>query len=376
MAKDVYNSIGLMSGTSADGVSIAFCNIDFSKRKIDVIAFKNYSYSKVLQKRIMEIRGSSIEELSLLNYELGKLWAKNLIKFLNEFKINPDKIDVIGSHGQTVYHNSKLKNTFQIGEASFIAEAIKKTVVCDFRHQDIAAGGQGAPLVPFMDEFLFGNDKPVALQNIGGIGNISVVGKGVKTYGFDTGPGNSLMDWAVYLLSNGKLTYDRDGNWAKKGKIDKEKVFQLIKAKNNFFLKKPPKSLDREEFGKEFLIRNFKLSYEKRFDILATLNYFTAYTIAFSIKKYVKEKITRLIVSGGGALNTVLLKNLSDLLQDIKVISIKDYGIHPLAKEPAAFALLASATIAGISNNCPSVTGSSGKRVLGKIISPFGFNNL
>jgi len=369
MKKSFFYALGLMSGTSADGVSIAYCKIDFKKRNIKLIAFKNYLYNREITQKIINARDLKTQEISYLNYELGKIWTKKILMFIKEFGIK--KIDVIGSHGQTVYHNSSQKNTFQIGEVSFIAEALRKPVICDFRHQDIAAGGEGAPLVPFLDEFMFGNFNPIALQNIGGIGNISVVGKGIKTYGFDTGPGNSLMDWAILLLTNGKQSYDKDGQWAKRGIIDKNKVIKFMK--NDFFYKKPPKSLDREEFGKKFVEENFKLCWDQRFNILATLNYFTAYSIAFSVKNYIKEKIEKIIISGGGAFNPVLISNIKSLLGNIEVLSIENYGINPLAKEAMAFALLAASNIIAIPSNCPNVTGARGFRILGKKIYPFNY---
>ncbi|PIS47447.1 MAG: anhydro-N-acetylmuramic acid kinase [Elusimicrobia bacterium CG08_land_8_20_14_0_20_51_18] len=367
--KNEMNAIGLMSGTSADGLGAAYCSVNFEKRKVKQLAFRNYPYGKALREKIMRARSLSVERLSLLNYELGRLWATLLLDFVKKSGIKPGEIDVIGSHGQTVYHNSRLKNTFQIGEASFLSEILKRPVVCDFRHQDLAAGGEGAPLVPYFDEFIFGDSAPAALQNVGGVGNVSIVGEGVKTGGFDTGPGNSLMDWAVHLLTGGRASYDRDGNWASRGKIDFKKAGKFLKAP--FFSRKPPKSLDREEFGESFLLKNFDLKKESRFDVLATLNYFTALSIARSLEKHVKERPERLIVSGGGALNKTLLANLTALLPGLKVESIAAYGYDPLAKEAMAFALLAAASLSGLPNNCPGVTGASGFRVMGKIISPF-----
>ena len=365
--KRKINAIGLMSGTSADGLSISYSEIDFGKKKIKLKAYGNYEYKNSLKKKIIEARNLKLPEIANLNFELGRIWRDMLSKFIAYNKIKD--IDVIGVHGQTVYHSSKSKTTLQIGEASFIAEMAKKPVVCDFRPQDIAAAGEGAPLVPFLDEFLYGSGLPVILLNVGGIANISVVGRGIKTYGFDTGPGNTLMDWAVNYFTSGRMMYDRNGEWAAKGKIDYEKVKNLMN--NSFFKIKPPKSLDREEFGIEFLKKNFRLNYKNRFDILATLNYFTAYSISYSILRFTKEKIYRLIVSGGGALNPVLMSNLKNILSDIEVYSIEKDSIHPLAKEPVAFSLLAAARIMNLYNNCPYATGAKGPRILGKITAPF-----
>ncbi|MEW6013108.1 MAG: anhydro-N-acetylmuramic acid kinase [Elusimicrobiales bacterium] len=358
--------IGLMSGTSADGLTAAYCLIDFDKRKIDVKAFKNYEYDLKLQKRIIEARSLSLKEIVNLHYDLGKIWSDMIIKFLKEFNIRKSQIDLISSHGQTVYHSSPDKITLQIGEPEFISRNLDIPVAYDFRVGDIIFGGEGAPLIPFMDEFLFGEEKkPVCLLNIGGISNISVVGRGVETYGFDVGPGNTLMDWAIGLYTGGKKTYDKDGQIASKGKINFKKIDYFIK--NKFFYQKPPKSLDREEFGKEFVLKNFDFKKEKIEDVMATLNFFTAKSVEISLKKFVKEKISKLIISGGGVFNKTLFSNISSLLNDISVESIEKYGIHPLSKEAAGFALIGAARVLGIKSNIISVTGAKKSAVLGKI---------
>jgi anhydro-N-acetylmuramic acid kinase len=263
-------------------------------------------------------------------------------------------------------------HTLQIGEASFIAEATGRPVVCDFRPADMAAGGEGAPLIPFMDEYLFGGGAPVALQNIGGVGNIAFAGKGVKTFGFDTGPGNSLMDTAMCELSGGRLTYDKGGAWAAAGKPDVETVYALLQAP--FFGRRPPKSLDRSAYTLAFIKKNFGRLFNARRsrDLLATLNFFTAASVALAFGKFAPRGTRELIVSGGGALNPALMDNISSLLRPVgvRVRSCAELGLHPLAKEPACFALLAALALDGRSNHCPSATGARGSRVLGKLILP------
>jgi anhydro-N-acetylmuramic acid kinase len=366
MKNKTFKVIGMMSGTSADGLSVAYCFVNFSKRKINVIAYKTYKYSKNLTNRIINARNLSLSEIVKLHYELGRLWAKFLDKFIDEFNIKD--IDLISSHGQTIYHSSKERLTFQIGEVEFISRRFNIPVAYDFRVGDIVFEGEGAPLIPFMDWFLFGERKCVFLLNIGGISNISVVGRNIKTYGFDIGPGNTLMDWAVNIYTNGKKTYDKDGLLALKGKIDFKKIERFLK--NPFFYKKPPKSLDREEFGKDFVIKNFDFKKEKIEDVLATLNYFTAISIKIAIERFVEEKPEELIVSGGGVYNKKLMDNIKNLLPDIVVKSISDYGIHPLAKEAAGFSLLGIARVLNIYSNFPSVTGAKKRVVLGKISNP------
>ncbi len=363
--------LGLMSGTSADGLSIALCSR--GGRRLEVLKFANYPYPAALQARIIAARDLKAPGLSALNFELGRLWAGMARRFCRANRVPYGAIKVIGSHGQTVWHSPGAGgHTLQIGEASFLAEETRRPVVCDFRPADMAAGGEGAPLIPFMDDFLFGGGAPVALQNIGGVGNIAFAGKGVRTFGFDTGPGNSLMDTAAAELSGGALTCDRDGAWAAAGEPDVKKVRALLEAP--FFRRRPPKSLDRSEYSLAFIKENFGPLFNRRRsrDLLATLNFFTAASIALAFRRFAPRGTRELIVSGGGALNPALMDNLAALLlpSGVRVRSIAELGIHPLAKEPACFALLADLALEGSPNSCPSATGARGARVLGKLIRP------
>jgi len=366
--------LGLMSGTSADGLSIALCSAGPDRKAFKVSAYRTYPYPAGLQERILSAKGAKTPELSALNFELGRLWAGMVRRFCLEHKTAYKDIAVIGSHGQTVYHLPGARgSTLQIGEPAFIAEETGRPVVADFRPADMAAGGEGAPLIPFMDEYLFGGGRPTALQNIGGVGNIAFVGRGVRTSGFDTGPGNSLMDTAVAALTRGKMAYDAGGRWAAGGRIDHVKVKAFLKLP--FFSVKPPKSLDRDEFSGDFIKKHFgRLEWKNRCDILATLNSFTAAAIALACRKFAPKGVQELIVSGGGALNPALMRNISSALPGVEVKSIADLGVEPLAKEPACFALLAWLALNGRFNHCPSATGASGRRVLGKLIWPAGNN--
>ena len=356
-----------MSGTSADGLSIALCSIGPAGGGLKVLACTTYAYDSGLQERILAAKSLRAPELSSLNFELGRIWAGMVKHFCLEHKTAYKNIAVIGSHGQTVYHRPGLGgSTLQIGEPAFIAEETMRPVISDFRPADMAAGGEGAPLIPFMDEYLFGKGKPVALQNLGGVGNIAFVGKGVKTSGFDTGPGNSLMDTAVAMATRGKKAYDRCGRLAAGGIACRAKVKRLLRLP--FFALKPPKSLDRDAFSAAFLKKHFgRVNSENLKDTLATLNLFTAAGIALAFKKYAPAGTEEIIVSGGGALNPALLRNISGELPGVKVKSIAAYGIPPLAKEPACFALLAWLALNGRINHCPSATGARGSRVLGKL---------
>lgn len=359
--------MGLMSGTSADGLSIALCSVRPDGTALKVLTYGTYAYPAAIQKRMLEARHMRAPELSELNFEMGRLWAGMVERFCRENRVPYKNIAVIGSHGQTIYHRPGLKgSTLQLGEPAFMAEKTGRPVVSDFRPADMAAGGEGAPLIPFMDEYLFGGSSPVALQNIGGVGNVAFVGKGVRTSGFDTGPGNSLMDTAVALATRGKKTYDRDGRLAAAGRADRGKVGKLLKLP--FFALRPPKSLDRETFAGAFLQKHFgRVAHGNLADTLATLNLFTAASIALAFRKFAPGGTKELVVSGGGALNPVLMNNIAAALPGVNVKSIAARGIHPLAKEPACFALLAWLAFTGRINHCPSATGARGPRILGKI---------
>ena len=241
-------------------------------------------------------------------------------------------------------------------------------IVSDFRTRDMAAGGQGAPLIPILDEFLFGDGPPRALQNIGGIGNVALVGQGVKSLGFDTGPGNCLLDLAVAHITHGGKTFDEDGRMAARGKSNQEKITSLLSLP--YFQRPPPKSLDYGTFGKEFLKEHFGPALHRHpSDVLATLADFTAASIADAYRRFIfpKARLTEVVVNGGGALNPVLMERLRERLSPIPVKTIADFGIPPQAKEPAAFALMAWMAVRGKTNNVPTVTGARGARILGKI---------
>ena len=357
-------ALGLMSGTSADGLTV--CLFDVPQKK--ALRFKNYLYPKALQYKILNAVNFTTPQLSYLNFELGRLYAQKTKQFLKEFKINAKDICVIGSHGQTVFHNpcAKIPNTLQIGEGAFLAQELKIPVVNNFRPADMAAGGSGAPLIPAFDSFLFGSKYPVMLLNIGGISNVSLTGKNIKTFGFDIGPGNVMIDTAVSLLTAGRKMYDKNGAIAAKHLPDVQKAQELAKL---FVASKPPKSLERSTYAEAFVNKYFPSLKESD---IATITYLTALIIALSLKKFIlsKYKAKSLVISGGGVFNKTLLKNISDILKDIKVISLADTGLHPMAKEAAAFAYFAWCTINKKPCSCPAATGAKRKVILGNIILP------
>lgn len=352
--------LGLMSGTSADGLTV--CAIE--PKPFRIVHFKNYPYDKAFQQKLLQAFSLQAAALSQLHYEIGQRYTKTVLKFLKDFKISPARIETVGMHGQTIYHgpHDKVPNTLQLGEPSFLAQALRVPVVSDLRAKDIALGGEGAPLMPFFDQYIWGRKTPKMLLNIGGISNLAVVGKNIRTAGFDCGPGNTLMDLACQHYFH--KPYDKDGRIAARGKADKALVAKLLKQP--YFAQKPPKSLDKNTFGKTYLQTYF--SGENPTDLLATLTYFTAAAVAQSIQLFVKPYTQKeLVVSGGGCYNKTLMRYLQEELPHVKVVTSQAYGIDPQAKESAAFALFAWLNIHHKINHCAAATGARENTILGKV---------
>lgn len=353
--------LGLMSGTSADGLTI--CAVQISPFK--VLAFKNYTYSPRLQKKLLNAYQLNVAQISALHYELGALYAQLTLRFLKGFKISASQVEVIGMHGQTIYHgpHDKTPNTLQIAEPSFLALQTGCPVVSDFRAADIALGGEGAPLIPFFDEYIFGKKAPKILLNLGGIANISVVGKGVKTFGFDVGPANALLDLACRKYFN--KPFDNDGALGARGTPDKKYVARLLHQK--YFKQTPPKSLDKNAFGTRYLQRYFK-AVKNPHDLLATLAYFTSSCVAQAVINFVPKNCQReMVVSGGGVYNKTIISFLKELLPHVKITTSEAYGINPQAKESAAFAVMGYLALRKKSNHCARATGARKNTILGKI---------
>lgn len=362
-------ALGLMSGTSADGVSAALGSFD--GHHVKVLGHLTESYPPAIREKILKGPTLSASEVSQLNVEIGELFAHAANHLVKKLHAKPDQIDCIGSHGQTIYHgpSDSLRNTLQIGDAAVIAERTGIAVVSQFRQRDVAAGGQGAPLIPYFDQYFFGQGTVRAMQNIGGIGNVTIVGKGIaEPIAFDTGPGNSLMDRAIAIVTHGQESFDKNGARAKHGKIDMEAVGRMIQ--NEFFKRPPPKSTGPELFGEKFLLDHFSEKLRTNpDDVLATLNYFTCITIQEAYRSFVFKKypIDEVIVSGGGTHNKTLMKKLECLFAPIPVKSIDDLGIPSQAKEPLAFAFLGLRALQGKPNHLPSTTGAKHARILGSI---------
>lgn len=375
--------IGLMSGTSADGVDASIVRIKGHAKdsKIELIYHYHYEYQKEIKElihRLFDLEKTSIPFLSNMSFLLGEIFADTAIEAIKESGLSQNDIDLIASHGQTVFHSPypqklgefQIRSTLQIGEGSVIAEKTGITTICDFRVRDMAVGGQGAPLVPFADWVLFTSEEFTrGILNIGGIANITILPKDANiddVLAFDTGPGNMVIDEFVREISNGELNFDRDGSIARKGKVS-SKLLEILLS-HPYFNLSPPKSTGREIFGRLFTINLYKrgkslgLSDE---DIVATATALTATTIANSIKQF---GIEELIIGGGGVYNSYLIELIKNSLPGIRIKTHEDFGIPNQAKEALAFAILANEVVFNSPNNVPSATGAKKKVILGKII--------
>jgi len=376
--KDEKLAVGLMSGTSLDGIDVALVKIRGHAENTDLklIDFITVEYDNETRNRIIKassIESSDVSLISLLNFDLGMKFADAVLKILDKNKISIENLDFISSHGQTIYH-IPTKATFQIGEISVIAEETKTLTIGDFRVRDVAAGGHGAPLVPYSEYLLYKSEEDnIVLQNIGGIGNATLLLKKCKLediIAFDTGPGNMVIDYVVEKLTCGEKKYDNLGEMAARGVIDYDIVDELLK--DPYFEQAPPKTTGREKYGKEFaenLIDIMKNKELTEYDMVATVTYFTAKSIAESYKKWILPiaNIDKVILGGGGSHNMTLIKYLKQELSGIQIITQEDIGLSSDAKEAIAFAILGNETIHGNFNNIPNVTGAKHPVVMGKI---------
>ena len=367
-----------MSGTSADGVDVAI--VDLDGRKTDLLAFATFPYPAAVRRKLFElfeVRAAGLAELGRLNVVVGELFASALIRLADEAGLAIESIDLIGSHGQTVCHDPaggrvgryKVGSTLQIGEPCVIAERTGITTVADFRPRDMAAGGQGAPLVPYADYLLFADKRTGrAIQNIGGIANVTyrpAGGRGEAIVAFDTGPGNMVIDHVVRTVSGGRRRYDAGGRMAAKGRVNRKLLARLMD--HRFLRRRPPKSTGREEFGADFAAGVCRWALPPT-DLIATVTAFTARSIALSYRRFLPQPVDEVILCGGGARNETLVDMLRQELSGTKVLLSDQLGISADAKEAVSFAILARQTIRGLAGNVRTATGADRAVVLGKIV--------
>src|SRR3954471_16918156 len=368
--------IGAMSGTSLDGISAAavrFADRPSGGLHAELIGFRTGAYSGRQRDRLLQAMTSgSAADYSALSFDLGGWLADAVIAVIAEAGVSKREIRAIGSHGQTLWHDAP-RSTWQFGESAVIAERTGIDVVSDFRVADIAAGGQGAPLVPIADAMLWSADKHWrALQNIGGIGNVTVVPPGGTLEGvraFDTGPGVGVIDAVVREL-DGSLPYDVDGRLAAAGAPIDSVVDELLGAP--YFKAPPPKSTGRELFNAAYVASLISKSRAARkgattADIVATATALTARTIADAYKRFLPEPIEEVLISGGGAKNPALAQMIEQQVDGLAVRRFGDVFVDGEAKEAIAFALLAKLFLERKPGNVVAVTGARGPRVLGKL---------
>ncbi len=415
--------VGLMSGTSADGVDAALVEIrgtdeagideagaeevgaagaiersEAAEQAPDAyepppislgnVVFRRIPYPPDLRARLLALmrpETSSIDEVCRMNFVLGEVFAAAALEVIRAAGTGPEEVDLIGSHGQTVYHvpepetccGVRTASTLQIGEPSVIAERTGVTTVADFRVRDVAAGGQGAPLVPYADYILFRDARRTRIiQNIGGIANLTALPAGctlADVFAFDTGPGNMVIDGVVSVATCGRSAFDEDGRLAAAGRVRDDLLTWALS--HPFLAKEPPKTTGREEFGlqyaQEMMARASALGIPCE-GVVATATALTARSITESYRKWVVPRcgghVDEVVVGGGGAYNPTLLAMLRESLPGVAVLTHEDFGISSDAKEAIAFAILASEAVAGRPANVPAATGAGRRVVLGKIV--------
>ncbi len=421
--------VGLMSGTSVDGVDAAI--VDIRGWDVRLLAFETFPYTAAMRKSILALclpETARLDDICHYNHVLGEVFAEAVIRLCDKSGIPLRSIDLVGSHGQTIWHSPKgpryagrmVRSTLQIGEPARIAQRTGITTVADFRPRDMAAGGEGAPLVPYADCVLF-SDLQVcrAVQNIGGIANVTFLpacGDAVRRseagpsrpcsptdapptrcrrdaragrprheadhaqaaleratrneiLAFDTGPGNMVIDGIMRLVTGGRRHCDRGGALAAKGAVHEGLLREMLR--HPFLRRRPPKSTGREQFGQTYCERLYAQARRRRLapeDIVATATAFSAASIARAYRRFLPRMPDEMVLCGGGAHNTTLVRMLQRELEGVRIRSADEFGIGVDAKEAVSFAILAYATIRGVANNLPCVTGADEPVVLGKIV--------
>lgn len=392
LKRDKKLVIGLMSGTSVDGIDAAIVEITGHglETEVDLIAFETFPFPSGVPQRILALchpDTGRVDDICEMNFYIGYLFAEAVKHILQKIGMRAGNIDLIGSHGQTIHHLPKDANTacnvsrypstLQIGEPAVIAHETRIPTIADFRVADMAAGGQGAPLVSYPDYLLFHDgEKTVGLLNIGGIANLTVLpanGTFDSVCAADTGPGNMCIDAIVSEITEGVEHYDKDGTRAARGTAHQSLIDEWLK--HPFFQLSPPKTTGREMFGHTYAMECLAVCREHKLsdnDYIATLTELTVQTIADYIARFItgQNPIDTLYVSGGGVHNQTIMRRLSELLVNTAVESVDNSGISADAKEAIAFAILANETLHGNAGNLPSATGASVRKILGKFVCP------
>ncbi len=372
--KNYKTIISMMSGTSLDGVDACLVKI-FDDLSFEISDSFSLDYPSDVKNKLLQLANNkgTVEDICFMNFVIGELFAKTANSLIKKAKIKKENIDFISSHGQTIWHSPfykeiggiKTKSTLQIGDISVIAHKTGIMTVGDFRTKDMAANGDGAPLVPFADKIIFGSDKNRLIQNIGGISNVTVLSKDCPIFAFDNGVGNMLIDFYMNKLFN--LPFDKNGETAQHGKVDENWLNELLNEP--YYEKTPPKTTGRELYNENYALEKLKTAPSDKYDIIATITNLTARVIADSYKKFIfpKTNIEEIILGGGGAYNLTLIKFLKDYLPNTDIKTHEDYNIPNKLKECLAFAYLGYYTVNKKPNNEPSATGADDNVIMGKI---------
>jgi len=376
-------ALGIMSGTSGDGIDVALVRVSGRKARLENFAalpFPDRVREAIL--RLGEGRATTTREISQLNFLLGEVFADAALAACRKFRVRPSQIALIGSHGQTVFHQGAptsfcgraVASTLQIGEPSVIAGRTGITTVGDFRPADMAAGGQGAPLVPFVDYLLY-RDARVgrAALNIGGIANVTVIPPTANigdVFAFDIGPGNMVIDALMRHFTRGRKAFDRNAEMARRGKVLPGLLEALLRDK--YFLKAPPKTAGREQYGEKYVrvaLAHPEARRARARDVIRTATILTALSIVDAIHRFVPRRagLSELIVSGGGAHNPLLMAQIEAALPGIRLRLSDEFGVPGDAKEAFAFAVLGWETLHRRTANVPRATGARKAVVLGKV---------
>ena len=381
--KEAKKVIGLMSGTSVDGVDAALVDIREHglETQVELIAFHSHAFDPEVRDRIFDLfqaETSRVDEICQMNFLIGEIFAEASLAVIREAGFEEGEIDLIGSHGQTVYHLPPqtgvqyIPSTLQLGEPAVIAYRTGIPTIANFRVADLAAGGQGAPLVPYVDFLLFRRmNRTVALQNIGGISNVTLIPAGAaesEVLASDTGPGNMIIDSVMEILTNGEQKYDDAGGFAAQGNVCESLLSEWLQ--HPFIGAHPPKTTGREAFGRQFADQALKQAETQQLghaDLVATLTAFTAQSIFEYYRRFLfpHHFVDEIYISGGGSHNLTLMQHLKTLFQPIPLLPIDSIGFSSDAKEAIAFAVLANEAVHGHPTNLPQVTGASQPMVLG-----------
>lgn len=382
LKKEKKIAVGLMSGTSLDGIDAALVEIQGTSTdtKVKLMALDVLDFTVEERNRILGMcapETSRIQDICEMNVVLGEKFAQAALRVISKAGLKPCDIDFISSHGQTIYHMPDKHATLQIGELAVIAAHTGIVTVGDFRPHDMAIGGQGAPLVPYVDYLLFSDqDRGRALINIGGISNVSVIrpsAKAEEVIAFDMGPGNMLIDAIMTIGTKDELTYDPDGEYASRGMVCKPWLHEILK-KDVYLRKTPPKSTGRESYtfamAKALYEEGLHLNLSFQ-DIIATITAYTTESIIYHFQKFIDPEypIQEVIISGGGVHNKTIMKNLSNSLKQ-QVYAMDEWGFSSDGKEAIAFAVLGNEFLHGKTNNLPSATGASRGMRMGKLVLP------